>query len=450
MDCREARQLLAHGIIPGTSSSEQAALGFHIVGCSACRDYRATLNADLLADLLGEQIPPVPPSKPTHTPNVAPVSPMRARDRSRPQRSIAGLFSQAFWLAGMTALALIGLTIIITLGSMALSIVRIHQNVQAMIIPTPSSTPTAPPTPTALPTVTSTPLPPQATLRPSPTPPPSATPTTTPPTAGEAMTVLLLGSDHRPGERDPARTDAIILARIDPSRQRVAFLSLPRDLWVEIPGYGSARINAAHVWGTVYSEPGGGVALARKTISTLLDIPIDYTVIIDFEHFIGAIDALGGITVDVEKELYDPQFPTMDYGYTVAHFLRGPQQMDGATALMYSRIRHPDSDFARMRRQQAVLVGVLATIRAQRIQESLRRIEALTTALRDYVQTDIPEERLIGAAWALRTLTPDQIEHYTLNETMVTFGVGNDRYAEVARDGAIEQLVAQLLGYDAP
>jgi anionic cell wall polymer biosynthesis LytR-Cps2A-Psr (LCP) family protein len=136
----------------------------------------------------------------------------------------------------------------------------------------------------------------------------------------------------------------------------------------------------------------------------------------------------------------------MDYRYTVAHFLPGPQHMDGATALMYSRVRHPDSDFARMRRQQAVLVAILGRLHEQNALASIKRIEEVTTALRDYVRTDIPEERLIGLAWALRDVMPDQIERYVLDEQMVSFGVGADAYAEIARPGAIETLMARLLG----
>src|SRR5204863_5302859 len=96
--------------------------------------------------------------------------------------------------------------------------------------------------------------------------------------AGAPVTVLLLGSDQRPDETGAARTDAIMIARIDPQSHRVALLSLPRDLWVEIPGYGHTRINAAYVWGVTYGEPGGGIALARTTVGHLLGIPIDYTI----------------------------------------------------------------------------------------------------------------------------------------------------------------------------
>jgi anionic cell wall polymer biosynthesis LytR-Cps2A-Psr (LCP) family protein len=150
--------------------------------------------------------------------------------------------------------------------------------------------------------------------------------------------------------------------------------------------------------------------------------------------------------VDVPKELYDDQFPTMDYGYTVAHFLPGSQQMDGATALMYSRIRHPDSDFERMRRQQAVVVATMARIREQNPMQSLKNLEDVTAALRGYVQTDLPEERMIGLAWALRNFTPDHVERYLLDEDSVSFGIGDDRWAEVADPSVIEALAHKLVG----
>jgi LCP family protein required for cell wall assembly len=370
--------------------------------------------------------------------------------------------NQALWYGGVGLLAALVLAVVIVVGGAALSIFKIHRNVQAMIVPTAAAEirqPSAVPIPTIVPAPT-TPIeptlapttPPTATLpRPSPTPiptmPPStATPVPLPPPAGDAVTVLLLGTDERPGETGPSRTDAIIIARIDPRAGRVALLSLPRDLWVDIPGYGQSRINAAHVWGIIYNDPDGGLGLARKTVSNLLGIPIDYTVQINFQGFIGAIDALGGVTVDVPKELYDDQFPTMDYGYTVAHFLPGPQQMDGATALMYSRIRHPDSDFERLRRQQAVVVAAIDRIRQQNALQSLKSLEDVTAALRGYVQTDMPEDRMIGLAWALRDFAPDRVERYLLDENNVYFGIGGDRWAEVAAPGAIEALVRQLLG----
>lgn len=446
MNCSEARRLLSQGVTPGSAGVDRAALGFHLAGCPACRDYRAALHDRLLADLLALEAHEAPPAPPPVV-EAAPV-PSRRRVSLSPRRLL--------WFGGLGLLGAIALGVVIVIGWAALSIFYTHRNVQAMIVPafTAGSVPTAPPTPapTASPQPRATPTLPLPTAAPAPSPTaaptvPPATATPSPPPPGEPVNILLLGSDHRPGEDGAARTDAIIVARIDPQLQRVALLSLPRDLWAEIPGYGySTRINAAHVLGETYGGPGGGIALARETVGKLLGIPIHYTVYVDFEGFAGAIDALGGITVNVEKELYDPNYPTMDYGYTEVYFPPGPQRMDGATALIYSRIRHPDSDFARMRRQQVVLAAVMARLREQDTLQSIKSIEDVSTALRNFVKTDLPEERMIGLVWALRDFQPSRIERYVLDENMVTFGIGDDRWAEVALPGAIDALAQKLLG----
>jgi polyisoprenyl-teichoic acid--peptidoglycan teichoic acid transferase len=455
MNCPAARRLLEQGVKPGSSPPERAVLGFHLAGCADCRAYRAHMDHQLLSSLLA-----VDETRPQSA-ALAPIEP--AANRTAASRAWRASLSQALWYGSLGLLATFLLAVVIIVLGAALSIFNIHQNVQAMIVPTagaeigpPTGAPAVNAAPTAPvpiePTLALAPTqpPPTATLpQPSVTPIPTllpATPTPPAPPAGDPVTVLLLGTDERPGETGPSRTDAIIIARIDPRSGRVALLSLPRDLWVEIPGYGHARLNAANVWGVIYNAPEGGLGLARKTVSDLLDIPIDYTIQINFQGFIGAIDALGGVTVDVPKELYDDEFPTMDYGYTVAHFLPGSQQMDGATALMYSRIRHPDSDFERMRRQQAVVVATMARIREQNPLQSLKSLEDVTAALREYVQTDLPEDRMIGLAWALRNFTPAHIERYLLDEESVSFGIDGDRWAEVADPSAIEALKRKLIG----
>src|SRR6185436_10003412 len=106
----------------------------------------------------------------------------------------------------------------------------------------------------------------------------------------------------------------------------------------------------------------------------------------------------------------------------------------------------PDSDFERMRRQQAVVVAAMARIREQNPLQSLKGLEEVTAALREYVQTDIPEDRMIGLAWALRSFSPDHVERYLLDEDSVSFGIGDDRWAEVADPSVIEVLTRKLIG----
>ncbi len=409
----------------------------------------------------------------------------------------------------LIAVATAGLAGLFVVGRSALALITIRQNIQAMRLPTAAPRPTqlahaplaargptaipatrqpaathAKPTSTAPPPAIRTPAPPAtstsagaagqlaAAITPSPDVRPTSTLTPVPqqlpaidgaaaapaarpaqlaaalpaPGAGQPVNVLLLGIDRRPGESDPSRSDAIIVMRIDPARQRVAMLSLPRDLIVDIPGYGYARINAASVYGDLYPELGGGVELERKTVSNLLGIPIDHVVLVDFNGFIGAIDALGGIDVDVEKELYDPEYPTMDYGYMEAYFPAGLMHMDGSTALIYSRIRHMDTIWDRAHRQQQVLMAILQRVRQQNPFERIQSVAALTTALRDYVQTDMTADQMVGLAWAVRAIAPEAVEHYNLDGSMISENAdSDDPYAEYALPGVIESLTQQLV-----
>jgi LCP family protein required for cell wall assembly len=312
--------------------------------------------------------------------------------------------------------------------------------------PAPAGWPTAVPLPLATATPTPIPLGGEAALA-QPTAAGWAPPLgLAQPAAGGPVNVLLLGLDRRPGEGGPARMDAIIVARLDPERRRVALLSLPRDLVVNIPGVGPGRINAASVYGEMYPALGGGAASARNTVSQLLGVPIDYVVHIDFEGFIKAVDAIGGVTVDVPRELYDPQYPTMDYGYTTVHFLPGPQHMDGETALTYARVRHMDSDFERANRQQQVIVAAVSQLRGQSALQQLNSAASISSALRGYLAFDIPEDRLVALVWAFRDITPEQVERYSLGGGQVLIGAPGDPYAVFAAPGALEGLVARLLG----
>lgn len=265
------------------------------------------------------------------------------------------------------------------------------------------------------------------------------------PPRGRAITVLLLGSDRRPGESWATRSDSIMLVRLEPATQRVALLSLPRDLVANIPGYGQARINAATVYGE--SEPGGGIDLARRTVSGLVGLPIDYVVRADFGAFTTAIDAIGGVEILVEEPLYDAAYPTMDYGYTEVSFDPGLQWMDGATALVYSRIRHGDSNYARNRRQQQVILAIIQRVRDQNILAQVQMLTDLTAELSDDIQTDLSPEQMLGLAWAMRNVDPAAVERYALDETMVAEGLlADDPYATFPLPGAIDLLVREFVG----
>ena len=179
--------------------------------------------------------------------------------------------------------------------------------------------------------------------------------------------ILLLGTD---GDRTAARSDArrsdsILLIRTDPSRHRLAYLSIPRDLRVDIPGYGANKVNAAFQL--------GGPALAIKTVRALTGLHPNHVVLVDFDNFRAVIDALGGVEIDVPKPILSNKF---DCPYATDarceqwpgwRFGTGKQKMDGRRALVYSRIREnrldaADNDLTRGDRQQAVVEAMMGKL----------------------------------------------------------------------------------------
>jgi LCP family protein required for cell wall assembly len=178
----------------------------------------------------------------------------------------------------------------------------------------------------------------------------------------EPTTVLVIGTDggRAPGRRDANRSDSLLLLRFDPETHRVAYLSIPRDLRVEIPGYGSSKINAANQV--------GGPALTLATVKALTGLPIDHVVVVDFDGFEELIDAIGGIEVTVPKAILSKPFdcpykPARCAEWEGWRFEKGRQHMDGRRALVFSRIRTnqldpSDSDITRGNRQQTVADAV--------------------------------------------------------------------------------------------
>src|SRR5712692_8713235 len=181
-----------------------------------------------------------------------------------------------------------------------------------------------------------------------------------------STTILLLGTDHATfGGRGAAhRSDSIMLMRTDPGHDRIYYLSIPRDLYVDIPGQGQNRINAAYQF--------GGAALAIRTVESLTSLRINHIAIVDFNEFKKVIDEIGGITVDVRKPILSNRF---DCPYTADRcrswqgwrFGKGKQHMDGERALIYTRIRENrldpgENDLTRAERQQQVIQAVSAKL----------------------------------------------------------------------------------------
>jgi LCP family protein required for cell wall assembly len=234
---------------------------------------------------------------------------------------------------------------------------------------------------------------------------------------GERINVLLLGIDRREGEHGPWRTDTMIVATLDPKTKSAAMLTIPRDLYVPIPapGAGENRINTANFYGDQTNYPGGGPALAKKTIEYNFAIPIHYYILIDFNGFRKIIDALGGIDINVPQAIDDPEYPTEDYGVMHLQIPAGMQHMDGDLALKYARTRHSDSDFGRSQRQLQVILA--ARDKALKI-NALAQAPQLLQQLRDSIETDMTPEQMLALAPVAAQVRADNIKTRSIDASM--------------------------------
>lgn len=235
----------------------------------------------------------------------------------------------------------------------------------------------------------------------------------------ERVNILLLGIDEREGEYGPWRTDTMIVLTIDPENNTAGMLSIPRDLWVPIPGYSQNRINTANYTGDLKKYPGGGPALAIKTVQHNLGIPIHYYVRVNFSGFVKAIDTIGGVDIYVEKEIYDPLYPDNAYGYDPLYIPAGLHHMDGELALKYARTRHSGSDFDRLRRQQQVIMAVRdKVLRFDLLPQLLPKLPELLKTVGAAVQTDLQPDELLNLAQLVRQIDDEHIKTAVIDNSM--------------------------------
>jgi polyisoprenyl-teichoic acid--peptidoglycan teichoic acid transferase len=234
----------------------------------------------------------------------------------------------------------------------------------------------------------------------------------------ERITVLLLGIDERPNETGPFRTDTLMLLTLDPSTMQAGILSIPRDLWVPIPGYRDGRINTAHFLGDLYDYPGGGVALAVETLEYNLGIPIDNYVRVNFHAFVTLVNQVGGVDVYVEEEINDPLYPDHHYGYDPLYIEAGWHHFDGEMALKYARTRHGSSDFGRAQRQQQVMMAVLDKVTSYSLLPDLaRNAPSLYQTLQDSVVTDLALDQILALANLSVEVERERIRHGVIDQT---------------------------------
>ncbi|NUM25718.1 MAG: LCP family protein [Candidatus Buchananbacteria bacterium] len=256
----------------------------------------------------------------------------------------------------------------------------------------------------------------------------------------DRINILLLGMgglDHD----GPFLTDTIIVASYKPSTDQVAMLSVPRDLLVQIPNYGWRKINHANAFGEL-DNPGQGAELTKKVISQVFNIPIHYYVRIDFAGFKQVIDDLGGVTVEVENTVDDPQYPikgketaTTSERYEHLYIEPGRVKMDGDLALKFVRSRHAKgiegSDFARSKRQQKVLLAAKEKALSFGTLANPYKIGRLMDTLSQHLATDLKAWEIIR----LFNLGKD-VDEEKITRRIFDDGPDGVLYSSVTADGA--------------
>ena len=263
----------------------------------------------------------------------------------------------------------------------------------------------------------------------------------------QPLNILLMGTDARPTDTGPTRTDALVLVHLDRQSGKVSMLSLPRDLWVSYPnGLGEGRVNAAYALGEETFGPGGGPALAKATVGRLLSLKVDYFVMINFQGFRTLIDRLGGIAVIVPEEINDPAYPTDDYNTIAVSFPKGRQFLNGERALIYARTRHADSDFGRNQRQQQVLVAIFERVRDRGLLQQLTSLDDYTGAMRGYIQTDVSRGQMLDLASFARAINLNDIRRFAIDSSVVVDLKKPSGATFAAEPKALQRLVAQFTG----
>lgn len=225
------------------------------------------------------------------------------------------------------------------------------------------------------------------------------------------FTMVVVGLDRRPGETGLTyRTDTMMLVSLDPQTNSIGVLSIPRDLYVQIPGYSQLqRINSAMVFGETY-RAGYGPTLMMQTVQLNFGIRVHDFLAVDFQAFIDIVDAIGGVTITSERTINDPQYPDMYYGYDPFYLPAGTHQLDGYNALRYARTRHGDNDIYRAERQQQVIFAIRDKIMDFGMVPSLvTQAPALWDSWQDNVYTGLSFEQMIQLGLYVKDIPRENI-----------------------------------------
>jgi len=258
-------------------------------------------------------------------------------------------------------------------------------------------------------------------------------PTPPPWDGAERVSVLVMGLDYRDwtsGE-GPPRTDTMILFTVDPINRTAGILSIPRDLWVNIPGFDYGRINTAFQLGEAYKLPGGGPQLAAETVEKLLGVPVNYYAQVDFGAFVRFIDEIGGVEVDIEETIkIDP------LGDNNSKKLKpGRYNLPGDLALAYVRARKTEGgDFDRAQRQQQVIMNIRDRILEYELLPILiKKAPILYNELESGIHTNMNLDESIKLAWLAIQIPKENIKQGAIGADQIAFAKSPDGTQDVLK-----------------
>ena len=247
------------------------------------------------------------------------------------------------------------------------------------------------------------------------------------------VTILIIGLDYRdwlaaqesPEIQGPPRSDTMILLTIDPISKTAGMLSIPRDMWVNIPGFGYGKINTAYYLGEAYKLPGVGPGLAIKTVENFIGVPIQYYAQIDFGAFTQMIDEIGGLDIEVSETItLDP----IGQHNTIYDLPPGNYHFDGAHVLAYARARYTEGDDVdRARRQQQVIFAIRDKILSLGMLPTLvAKAPALYQELSTGIHTNMSLDDAIKLGVLGMQIPQENIKKGVIDYTMMTIGVSPD------------------------
>ncbi len=236
------------------------------------------------------------------------------------------------------------------------------------------------------------------------------------------FTVMIVGLDARPSqEGGPARTDSILLLRVDPDRNRAGILSIPRDSMMEVPypdgSYSDDRINTAYVYNWSGDDNSAAPDALAATIEHNLGLKVDYYLIFDQRGAAQIIDAAGGVTVNVRTAFGQDNYSDDDVNVVPQYFEQGKQHLNGYDAVAYGRIREGSTDFDRIRRQQQVAEGLVAGLSSPL---NARRLPGVWNAYNDAVDSDMGVRQKAGMFVFLKRIGTDRIVTRSLGDAAVS------------------------------